>query len=203
MRKKGKIKTWNIEKAYGFITPLANGRDIFIHQKDFANRERAPKVGDLVTYTVAQDQQGRACAVDALYSGEKRVEKPKQTRGDLTIVGIIAFGLIAAASAMLGKTPFWLPGIYLGMSCLTFLIYWSDKSAAKKDQWRTPESTLHTLALAGGWPGAALAQQKLRHKSKKQEFRFIYWLTVLLNIGFFVWLHTEHGAAFQSSILGL
>src|SRR5690606_2391116 len=118
MRKKGKIKTWNSEKAYGFITPLADGPDIFIHQKAFANRQRAPEVGDWVTYAVAQDQRGRACAVDAIYADEKRAEKPKQTRGNLTIVGIIAFGLIAAASAILGKTPFWLPGFYLGMSCL-------------------------------------------------------------------------------------
>lgn len=32
---------------------------------------------------------------------------------------------------------------------------------------RTQESTLHGLSLLGGWPGALIAQQVLRHKSKK------------------------------------
>lgn len=203
MHQKGKIKTWETEKGYGFIAPLSEGKDIFIHQKAFANRTRTPKAGDVVTYTVGQDQQGRVCAVDATFAGEKKAEKPKEARGSLTTIGIIIFALITLTSALLNKTPIWLPIIYLVVSCLTFLVYWRDKAAAQKDRWRTPESTLHMLALTGGWPGAALAQQKLRHKSKKQEFRFIYWITVLLNIGFFFWLHTESGAAFQSSILGL
>jgi uncharacterized membrane protein YsdA (DUF1294 family) len=43
------------------------------------------------------------------------------------------------------------------------------------------------LALAGGWPGALLAQQVLRHKSTKREFRQVFWATVLLNVvGFIV-----------------
>jgi len=49
-----------------------------------------------------------------------------------------------------------------------------SKSAARKGAWRTQESTLHLLSLVGGWPGALVAQQKLRHKSKKQSFRFVF-----------------------------
>jgi hypothetical protein len=33
----------------------------------------------------------------------------------------------------------------------------------------------------GGWPGALLAQQFLRHKSVKAEFRAAFWLTVAVN----------------------
>jgi uncharacterized membrane protein YsdA (DUF1294 family) len=79
-------------------------------------------------------------------------------------------------------------GWYLLISLLTFVIYAKDKSAAEKGSWRIPESTLHFLALIGGWPGALLAQQVLRHKSKKQPFRFVFYLTVLLNCGLLVCL---------------
>jgi hypothetical protein len=40
-----------------------------------------------------------------------------------------------------------------------------------------------------------IAQQTLRHKSKKQSFRAVYWVTVLLNFGAFIWLHTPDGGA--------
>ncbi|CAK8713647.1 DUF1294 domain-containing protein [Candidatus Electrothrix aarhusensis] len=93
------------------------------------------------------------------------------------------------------KIPFLLIGWYLVISLLTFLVYAKDKSAAKKGAWRTPESTLHLFSLFGGWPGALVAQQTLRHKSKKQPFRFVFWLTVLLNCAGLFWLFTPTGAA--------
>lgn len=60
--------------------------------------------------------------------------------------------------------------------------------------WRTKESTLHTLALIGGWPGALIAQQLLRHKSRKNAFQFMFWTTVVLNCVAFGWLFTAQGA---------
>ncbi|MEO7185722.1 MAG: DUF1294 domain-containing protein [Rhodoferax sp.] len=68
------------------------------------------------------------------------------------------------------------------MSLITFVVYASDKSAAKTQRWRTSEATLHMLALMGGWPGALLAQQWLRHKSSKRVFRTVLWTTVVLNV---------------------
>ena len=72
--------------------------------------------------------------------------------------------------------------IYLAASLITFIVYALDKSAAKAGKWRTPEKTLHILVLIGGWPGALLAQQKLRHKSQKQPFHTIFRLTVAINL---------------------
>jgi uncharacterized membrane protein YsdA (DUF1294 family) len=74
-------------------------------------------------------------------------------------------------------------------------------ASAEKGAWRTQESTLHLLSLIGGLPGALIAQQTLRHKSKKQSFRFIFWVTVLLNCGTFVWLFTPDGAATLPSLI--
>jgi uncharacterized membrane protein YsdA (DUF1294 family) len=79
--------------------------------------------------------------------------------------------------------------VYLGLSLLAFLAYAFDKSAAVSGRWRIAEQTLHLVSLAGGWPGALLAQQLLRHKTSKQSFIFAFWLTVLLNVGLFVAWH--------------
>jgi uncharacterized membrane protein YsdA (DUF1294 family) len=71
---------------------------------------------------------------------------------------------------------------YAVMSLITFVVYAFDKSAAKTQRWRTSEATLHMLALIGGWPGALLAQQWLRHKSSKRVFRTVFWTMVVLNV---------------------
>jgi uncharacterized membrane protein YsdA (DUF1294 family) len=81
-------------------------------------------------------------------------------------------------------TPIYL---YTGISIITFLLYAVDKSAAVNNRWRIPENTLHMLALLGGWIGAVFAQQLLRHKTKKQPFRMLFLLMVVLNICFFVY----------------
>jgi len=68
------------------------------------------------------------------------------------------------------------------------VVYAIDKRAARKNRWRIPEAQLHLLALLGGWPGAIIAQQVLRHKSVKPLFRIIFWISVGLNIAFVYWL---------------
>lgn len=78
-----------------------------------------------------------------------------------------------------GRLPLWVLGAAAALNLLTFMVYAIDKSAARSGQWRTKESHLHLLSLAGGWPGAWFAQQWLRHKSRKAEFRAVYWTTVL------------------------
>jgi uncharacterized membrane protein YsdA (DUF1294 family) len=77
--------------------------------------------------------------------------------------------------------PAALLGAYAAMSCATFVAYWRDKRKAARGAWRTPESTLHVLAVLGGWPGAWAAQRIVRHKIGKPAFLRVYWLTVLLN----------------------
>lgn len=79
--------------------------------------------------------------------------------------------------------------VYLGLGLTTFVAYGLDKSAARTGAWRTAESTLHLLSLAGGWPGALLAQQLLRHKTSKQSFVVVFWFTVAINVAAFVAWH--------------
>ena len=55
--------------------------------------------------------------------------------------------------------------------------------------------------LLGGWPGALIAQQTLRHKSRKASFRAVFWLTVLVNCGLFIWLFTPSGSELLRRIL--
>jgi uncharacterized membrane protein YsdA (DUF1294 family) len=95
--------------------------------------------------------------------------------------------LYAGATAAWGLPPL-VGAVYLALSLICFCSYALDKSAARRNERRTPESTLLVLGLVGGWPGALLAQQWLRHKTVKQPFRRMFWCTVALNMAAFLWL---------------
>ena len=207
-RVKGKISGWNDDKGFGFIEPMLGGQRVFIHIKAFANRQRRPANGAVVTYALASDPQGRPCATHAVLAGDKTRNKNSHKRSGARagssgalLASLVFFGVLAT-SVTLGKLPPLLLLLCAGMSLVTYLAYYFDKSAARSGQWRTQESSLHLMALLGGWPGAWLAQQRLRHKSRKQSFRFVFWLTVMANIGALAWLHTADGTAFLRMVVG-
>jgi uncharacterized membrane protein YsdA (DUF1294 family) len=126
----------------------------------------------------------------------------KRNDGFLMILAAGLFLLLVALLVISGNIPVEVLLVYLVASILAFVLYMADKSAAQRGAWRIQENTLHTFSLFGGWPGAMIAQQILRHKSRKQEFRFVFWITVVVNVGFFAWLLTEPGSATLRSLLG-
>ena len=194
MRTKGTITTWNDEKGFGFITPSTGGKRVFVHIKAFGNRNRRPEINQLVSYALSSDGKGRPCAIKATLAGDRLPERVERSNDSPLIIVATSFLGIVVVAVLTSKIPPLVLALYMAASLLTFIMYAVDKSAARKGAWRTQESTLHLLSLAGGWPGALVAQQKLRHKSKKQSFRSVFWLTVLLNCGVFVWLLTPTGA---------
>jgi len=194
MIKKGKITSWNDDKGFGFITPDSGEDRIFAHIKAFKHQARRPEVNRLVTYSLSKDQQGRICAAEVVMSAAPVIEKTSHSNGNITVFLAALFLFIVAICGFLGRVPFWALALYLSMSLITFASYAFDKSAAQKGGWRTSESTLHLFSLFCGWPGALVAQQKLRHKSKKESFRGVFWGTVVLNFCAFLLL-TIPGAA--------
>ena len=105
----------------------------------------------------------------------------------------LAVLLIVCALPLFGSLSMWLRGIslvpltaYGVVSVLAFFMYWADKRKARADAWRTPENILHALELAGGWPGALIAQQVFRHKTRKVSFQILFWVIVLLHQVFWI-----------------
>jgi uncharacterized membrane protein YsdA (DUF1294 family)/cold shock CspA family protein len=70
------------------------------------------------------------------------------------------------------------------VSLFSFCQYWLDKQSAQKGRWRTPENSLHIAELLGGWPGALVAQQVFRHKTRKASFQLVFWLIVAAHQAF-------------------
>lgn len=101
-----------------------------------------------------------------------------------------AFVAAIAVAALLGHLPAWVAVLYGVVGLVCFLAYTLDKAAAVAGRWRISEATLILLGLAGGWPGALVAQETLRHKTAKASFRTLFWGSVLLNVGTLVALAT-------------
>ena len=77
---------------------------------------------------------------------------------------------------------------YAVISMLAYITYAIDKKAAINNRRRVSEKTLHLLGVMGGWPGAFLAQHRLRHKTQKTAFQVTFWLTVVVNLVCAGWL---------------
>ena len=107
----------------------------------------------------------------------------------------ITYLVLVAVSALFVESSKAVLVWYLVIGLVTFFVYAKDKRAAINGNWRVPEKTLHILSVTGGWLGALIAQDKLRHKTQKQPFRAIYWLTVAINVAVFVWTLTPSGQA--------
>ena len=102
------------------------------------------------------------------------------------VAAAMFFGLLVVLVA-LDEVPLLLVAAYGALSVVTFLVYAADKSAAEQGRWRTAESTLHGLAIMGGWPGALVARRVFRHKTTKQPFRSVFWVTVVANCAALAW----------------
>lgn len=177
IRRQGRIDTWQDERGFGFITPDGGGQRVFVHIKSFSMRGRRPSVDDVVSYLVRRDRHGR------LQAAQVRFVTAAPARPDQMLALVVAAAALLGVGVVvvLGWLPVWVVFLYVGASLGTFLLYALDKSAARRGRWRVRESTLQALALAGGWPGALVAQRWLRHKSRKRTFQVTFWAMVVLN----------------------
>ncbi|MCK4492569.1 MAG: cold shock and DUF1294 domain-containing protein [Methylococcales bacterium] len=196
---KGTITNWNAEKGFGFITVKKHEHTIFVHVSAFKDRKNRPKIHQKVSFRCSTDQKGQICAVKV----SRRQDKKNWKGVFVLIIQLIVWTYLLIMLFFI-KIPNFALYTYAGMSFITFLVYAFDKRAAKKGHWRTSENTLHFLALLGGWPGALLAQQFLRHKSRKVSFLMVFWLTFSLNMsGLFAGLFYFEKASLKGLILSI
>lgn len=194
MRFNGTLKTWNDARGFGFVEAAQGGQELFVHIKDFPAGTGRPSAGQAVTFEVETGRDGRKKArrvqfpVQPRQAPRRRAEAPARW----SLVRMLAIPVFAAVYGYVA----WRWGFsgvvlmaYAGLSLLAFMAYALDKSAAIGGRWRTAEQTLHLFSLVGGWPGALLAQQLLRHKTSKPGFLAVFWVTVLVNVGAFVAWH--------------
>jgi len=206
MRLAGRISGWNDDKGYGFVAPSGSGDRAFVHIKAFQPGSRRPVEGDLVSYAVTHDARGRSQATEVRFAGQ-RIERRRPARPSARIPRALLGGVCLAGvvpGTVSGLLPLVVAIAVVGLSLLSYLMYWLDKEAAQGGARRIPEGTLHLVDLLGGWPGALIAQQQFRHKTVKASFQFGFWCSVLANVAVVAWLVRSGVAhALTDALLGI
>jgi len=198
----GVVKSWNEDRAFGFIEPAQGGQEIFVHLTAFPRRDQRPQPNQRVSFEVELNRDGKKRAKNVMLVRPANAIKDRPPRrgaewGGASLFTVPAFVVLYVVVAVVWRVPNMVAIAYLGLSAVCFVTYAADKYAAKSGGWRTKESTLLLIGLAGGWPGALLAQQFLRHKSVKASFRTAFWGTVVVNVIAFVALSSPQGGAWH------
>lgn len=203
----GKVIEWNDLKGFGFISLKTEESKVFFHISKVKGRHRRPEIGDEVRFDMSIDEKGRCNAHNVTISYEtiRRAESERSSYTEESIPASLYFCatylilIVAAIMILDGEILFM--AAYLLMSVITYTMYAADKSSAQNGSWRTPENTLHIVSLLGGWPGALFAQHQLRHKTRKQPFKSILWMTIFANIIFIGWSFTPEGSQLIKDVL--
>jgi len=192
-RRQGVLTRWNDERGFGFITPHDGGPQVFVHARHCElHRMQRPQAGLELTFEVVR--------------AEERLRQRRAERQATVEWGTASYFAIAVLIALLGvlsvvwRLPGWVWAGYGVASVVTYLLYRGDKRAAQAGRWRVPEARLLLAGLLGGWPGAIVAQQTLRHKSAKASFRAAFWGTVVLNLGAVVAWAAWGGMAMEQAV---
>lgn len=197
-RYQGKITSWKDEQGFGFIAPNGGGPTVFVHIKSILDRDGRPASDHIVTYELGTNDKGQPRAENVRFVHAPATRRAAAEPTDRSLLIASGFLILLFIAVLARKLPAPVFACYLGLSALTFVAYAIDKSAARNNRWRTKESTLHLLALIGGWPGALVAQRVLRHKSKKEAFRAAFWLTAIVNCAALGWLVFAAGRNVQA-----
>ena len=185
--RQGVVIQWDRKKGYGFIQSKQVSKHVFCHvsECDFYGH---PKVGQQVTFVLTTNAEGRDRAEQVRRVGQSRFASVSW-RVALVLIYAIALSVLIVTQ----RIGIWILMLVSVLSVVCYLVYWLDKRAAQLDQWRTRERSLHLLAVLGGWPGALIAQGRLRHKSRKLGFQVVFWISVMLNCLLITGLATTAG----------
>ena len=204
--RKGTLVMWNDQKGFGFIHPEGSLEDYFVHISTFKRGlTRRPEIGDEVLFRAQEGKEGKKRAsfatIPALTPGPEPAPshfelKPLPRNWGINLL-IITPLVLSGYLLIMAKNP--IPFFsYWILSLLTMFLYGTDKANAATHKWRVPEHYFHILEILGGWPGALIAQNDFRHKTRPSAYLWI--LRGIITIHLMAWFIYFYWTARQTEM---
>ncbi|WP_246264619.1 cold-shock protein, partial [Aromatoleum toluvorans] len=76
MRIDGTLGKWNDDRGFGFITPKDGGPEVFAHISAFPRDGRRPQVGEVLSFEIGLDKEGKKRAINIARPGAPRSVPP-------------------------------------------------------------------------------------------------------------------------------
>lgn len=202
---RGVLVMWNDQKGFGFIRPQGSDDDYFVHISTFKKGlTRRPAIGDDVHFRAGEN----ATKKRATYAHIPAIETPhtpsatpfelQPRQRSLGVNILIGTPLVLSCYLLLmakNPIPFF---CYWFLSLLVMFLYGLDKAHAATHRWRVPEVYFHLLELMGGWPGALMAQNDFRHKTRMSSYLWI--LRGIIAIHLMIWVIYFYWAGEKASL---
>lgn len=184
----------HISAMRGDARPIQGQRVFFVPGQDAQGRPRAehmrgeglsldqPSIRQKPPMTNGSPPRGTATGNPARDRHNARPLRARHLPLKLPAFAALCVLPIAGSAQLLSAQGVpWALAAYVLVSIVTFGMYWADKRSALGDRRRIPEGRLHLAELLGGWPGALVAQQVFRHKTRKTSFQIVFWAIVLVH----------------------
>ncbi|MGE8500072.1 MAG: DUF1294 domain-containing protein [Pseudomonas sp.] len=208
----------HISAMRGDRRPVAGDEVLYVPGKDAQGRPRADHIrlaGELALDRPAIRRKPRPVAEKpaaprpvARKAAPKKPRPPRHDSGPvrnlgaklLILAALCCLPVLGALELLVSSSFVWVLVAYPAASLVSFVQYWQDKSSAQNGRWRTPENALHVVELLGGWPGALVAQQCFRHKTRKGTYQVVFWGIILVHQAVWIdWLLLD--GAFLGGVL--
>jgi len=104
MRTHGTLTKWNDDRGFGFITVAQGAEEVFVHISAFPRDGRRPQLGELISFEVEKDAQGKARAIGVMRPGKRersrksaRSARPQRASGFVSaVLSLLAIAAIGA-----------------------------------------------------------------------------------------------------------
>ena len=97
MRRHGTLTRWNDDRGFGFILPAGSDAEVFVHISAFPGSDIRPIPGELLSFEIEKDKEGRDRAVRIFRAAQNRRPDARQVATATprrSFVSVASFGLV-------------------------------------------------------------------------------------------------------------
>jgi cold shock CspA family protein len=103
MRSHGTLVRWNDDRGFGFISPAGGRDEVFVQLSAFPRDGKRPTVGELLSYELDTDKDGRARAIRIMRPGQqRRALRPSHVSRRMTAARFAGSALVLLAIGAIG-----------------------------------------------------------------------------------------------------